>query len=123
MQPREIDVNHPPRIRFGGRELPPAASFLDVAAACPESDPELSEWWWAFSICVGRTREADAEEMLDHAASLMALIERRPSGMLSKMELGLASWSRETLFSQWLQSLQVIIEVASAGGTCVWAAS
>ena len=120
MSPIEIDKANPPIIRFAGRDLPPAAFFLDVAASIPEADEELSVWWWRFCICVGRTRRADSKEVIGNAQSLKSLIEQRPRSLYEKVRRGLSSWEPDYLLSQWIRALNIIIQEATTRPHCEW---
>jgi hypothetical protein len=119
-------------IWFEGRELPPWASTLDVAALPQFIGQDAANrvvsghentrlFWWRFSICVGRLRKARSSDVIDEGIFLGDQLQREKANSIRQLGIVLPDERAEVIYADWIEGLEIIRQMAlKAGKECRW---
>jgi hypothetical protein len=111
------------RVFFQGRQLPPFAITLDVAAnngVFEDLCDETARWFWHFAICVGAVRRDKAVSVQTHAMTLARTIANDGHKLLPEIRKRFPDAEADVILSDWVESLRIIYEEAEGLDECEW---
>jgi hypothetical protein len=119
-----------PFIWFCGERLPPWAVTIDVLASrdilgevawdTRIGDDEVCIFWWRFTICAERTRQAAAQIMLEHTNFLQQMaptVRERALGLLGER---IPDAAPGLIFRQWEAALNSIAHLCAGQTQVEW---
>jgi hypothetical protein len=107
-------------IEFEGVRLPAVASFLEIASKILKLPDETDEWFWRFTICAGRRREAEASVVTHHARALLDALPSSVTPIADELRQRFPDCEPARILDEWRTSLQQIISLASERSICHW---
>ena len=107
-------------IVFESVRLPVFASFLEVASKILELSDETDEWFWRFTICAGRRREAEASAVTHHARALLDALPSSDAPIADELRQRFPDFEPAQILCEWRSSLQQIISLAAERSICHW---
>jgi hypothetical protein len=112
-----------PTIWFEGKRLPTHAYNIDLAAGkagFPECTEALSEFWFVFTVCVGRFRDERASIMLEQSALLADVLVRHADEFVPRIEELWPHAPPNVVYADWKQTLQIISDECARRALCWW---
>ena len=107
-------------IEFEGVRLPEFASFLEIASKILGLPDETDEWFWRFTICAGRGRDADASVVTHHARALLDVLPSSVAPLADELRQRFPECEPVHILDEWRSSLQQIISLADGRSICHW---
>jgi hypothetical protein len=107
-------------IEFEGVRLPSFASFLEVASRILGLPDETDEWFWRFTICAGRERDAEASVVVHHARALLAALPNSVAPIADELRQRFPGCEPAQILDEWRSSLQQIVSLARVRSICRW---
>ncbi len=112
-------------VLFQGRQLPPFAITLDVAAnneALEGLDEETATWFWRFTICVGTTRREKSDIVLRHVNVLSTKLRAEGESLVPEIAKRFPNSDARRILRDWTECLRIICEEAKKTDECEWSA-
>ena len=107
-------------IEFEGVRLPAFTSFLEIASKILRLPDETDEWFWRFTICAGRRREAEAPVVMHHARALLGALPSSAAPIADELRQRFPDCEPSQILGEWRSSLQQIIFLAGERSICHW---
>jgi hypothetical protein len=107
-------------IEFESIRLPAFASFLEIASKILGLPDETDEWFWRFTICAGRRREAEASVVTYHARALLDALPSSVAPIADELRQRFPDCEPDQILDEWRSSLQQIISLAVGRSICHW---
>jgi hypothetical protein len=107
-------------IEFEDVRLPTFASFLEIASKILGLPDETDEWFWRFTICAGRQREAEASVVTHHARALLDALPSSVAPIADELRQRFPDCEPAQILDEWRSSLRQIISIAGERSICHW---
>ena len=118
-----------PIIIFNSVYLPLPAIFIDILTDVifDDTESELSEWFWRFTICVGCVCSAKSQTVERHALKLKKMMTEREAEIM----IGLKRYCHESrlfwcefdpaeIYSWWSDTLRILIDSSKTCEISKW---
>jgi len=115
--------DYPRLLIFEMQVLPEYAFALDqfgYTEVFPGISEECSVWFWQFSICLGRMKEASSEEVINFSNEALGLLKNPSKQLKKRLKEIFSAVTSEKIISSWRESLETMIAVASTKDKCEW---
>lgn len=103
--------------------LPHWAQAIDVLPISVLGDLgfRFSNWFFRFTVCVGRVRRSPSYAIQRHCRELLETIDRRRAEILEKIPVrSTIKDPPEEVLKQWTLTLQRMIELSAGKKSCSW---
>jgi len=118
------DYKDYPRLLIFEMQVLPEYAFALDQLRCTELFPGISEecsvWFWQFSICVGRMKEASSEEVINFSNEALGLLKKPSKKLIKRLKEIFPAVVSEDVISSWQETLETMIAVASTKDKCEW---